>query len=141
MREFYENIVKRFLDNSKIKIFNFGISHKTEERNVSISADGTSVYFTGGIIEKIKLIALDDFLRIYKINRVDLIKINIEGGEYSLLAHMINTGIVEIFDNIQVQYHKVFDEGRIMRNSITKGLKETHKRQWCFPYKWESWKR
>ena len=75
------------------------------------------------------------------ISKVDLIKINVEGGEYSLLERMIDKQIIENFKNIQVQFHKFFPNSAQRRNAIRNALSKTHFITYDYPFIWENWQR
>ncbi len=64
-----------------------------------------------------------------------------EGGEYVLLNHMLNSGIIDMFRNIQVQFHDNYPECESLRDDIRARLKETHVESYCYPFVWESWSR
>ncbi len=126
--------------NDKIIVYKHGISDKTENVLIYINGNSTSVYGSGNSYE-VKMVSLKQFLEANDISHVDLIKINIEGGEYRLLRHMINTGIVDYFENIQIQYHACISNHAELIAILTKDLSKTHIREWCFPYIFESWKK
>jgi len=70
---------------------------------------------------------------------VDLIKINIEGGEYDLVPRMIESGIVNKCKIIRIQFHDWIPGAFAMRKKIVKELSKTHEVEWSFPLVWESW--
>lgn len=71
---------------------------------------------------------------------VDLCKINIEGGEYELLLHMVENNMMPSIRNLQVQFHLIDGEGsELMYNTIEAVLRKTHKLSWRCPFVWESW--
>lgn len=145
VQEFYEKIIERFKDNPKITVFNHGLFDETTKVNIGVDGDGSSIYLPGVKTEKIRLINISDFVKSNNISHVDLLKINIEGGEYTLLEYLTETGFIKIFDNIQIQFHKrlvhhaIVEDAKELRNDIIKRLRKTHKRQWNYPYVWESW--
>jgi hypothetical protein len=73
---------------------------------------------------------------------VALMKINIEGGEYSLLTYIIDEDFINKIKNIQVQFHLVdgLDSEKMYENLKDKLLK-THSLTWQYPFVWENWKR
>lgn len=76
-------------------------------------------------------------------SNVDLMKINIEGGEYNLLEKMISSGLISKVDNLQIQFHdiKALDSENRMKK-IWLALEKTHMVTWKFrPFVWENWKR
>ena len=68
-------------------------------------------------------------------------KINIEGGEYPILLHMISEKKLSVVDNYQIQFHNFIDNANELRNKIIEGLSKTHTRTWCYTFVWENWKR
>ena len=55
VNEFYKNVYKRFEDNNKIKVYNFGISDCDKKVNISKNKDGSSTHrmFNESILETI----------------------------------------------------------------------------------------
>ena len=77
----------------------------------------------------------------HNIEVVDLIKINIEGGEYDLLDEIIANNWLSKFKNIQVQYHDfVIDNPRERMEKIQKELAKTHQLTYQYDFVWENWK-
>jgi FkbM family methyltransferase len=72
---------------------------------------------------------------------VDLIKINIEGGEYELLDRMIETGLLPRFKRIRIQFHEWIPGSHAMYRRIRDGLARTHEVEWHYAFVWESWLR
>ncbi len=77
-------------------------------------------------------------MRELEVDRIDLIKINIEGGEFDLLPHMMSDPMTTEIDNIQVQFHTFIKRAKKMRRAILKKLSETHKCDWCYTFVWEN---
>ena len=76
----------------------------------------------------------------YKLKKIDVIKINIEGAEFDLLNEVIKKNYQTKFDNIQVQFHKMFDDSHEKRDIIRKKLSETHQLTYDYTFVWENWK-
>ena len=72
--------------------------------------NGTSFfdYFDGAIQHEIKRISIEQILNDYNIERVDILKIDIEGAEYELLENLDST-ILEKIDQITVEFHDFLD--------------------------------
>ena len=75
------------------------------------------------------------------IKNIDLIKINIEGGEYPLLKHIADKNELAIIDEYQIQFHNFVEGAGSKRNNLIDKLSKTHKRTWCYKFVWENWKR
>ena len=82
----------------------------------------------------------DEFLRETGVSRWDLVKLNIEGGEYGLLEHLIETGAIRKMCHLQVQFHLHVPGAKERYRRIARQLRRTHKLQWRYPFVWESWK-
>ena len=91
--EFYKTCVQRFLSNDKVLPLNYGLSEKDGKFILSDSVDGSSFLNPNhkeknGIECEVKEIF--GVLRQLEISKIDLMKINIEGGEYPILLHFIS---------------------------------------------------
>ena len=77
-----------------------------------------------------------------KYNDIGLVKINIEGGEYRLLKHIIAKNMHKRIRNLQVQFHMVDGEPwEQWYLEIADALADTHVLDWQYPFCWESWRR
>lgn len=143
--KFAKFISERFSDNSKVKIFCFGLEDRNSEEELYMAADVSSVYKSKNSPDCISIKYKDvlEFFEEQHISNVDLMKINIEGGEYNLLEKMISSGLISKVDNLQVQFHdiKALDSENRMKK-IWFDLEKTHMVTWKFrPFVWENWKR
>lgn len=88
--------------------------------------------------ETVTMQSIDDVI---PSNGCDLIKINIEGGEYDLLDHMIREGLTKKCRNIQVQFHDNVPNCEERRKSIREALLSTHRLTYDVPFCWENYER
>ena len=72
--------------------------------------------------------------------RIDLMKINIEGGEYELLDHLVEVGLISDIKNIQVQFHHFVPNAEERMKSIHGELERTHMLTYQYKFLWENWK-
>lgn len=141
MPEYAKNIRERFKKNPDIKTLMFGLSNEDKKIRLTIDGDASSgIKESDNDIEAV-LKRAATFIDALGVNKIDLMKINIEGGEYDLLDHLIETGWIKRIDNIQVQFHDFFDEAENRMNKIQAQLKKTHKITYQYPFVWENWKR
>lgn len=134
------NIKNRFLKNDKITIHNFGLSKENQNTRISLEKDGSSIFKKGSNMADIKLIKAASFLQEKRIEKIDLMKINIEGSEYDLLEHLITTGYVKKISNIQVQFHDFMPDAKERMIKIQNELQKTHYSTYQYPFVWENWK-
>lgn len=138
---FYEACVSRFASNADVSCFHYGMSNENTTMDIVLSDDAssTNIASENDSVEKIELRRATECLA--DMERIDLFKINIEGGEYQVLPDLINSGAIAKIDFLQIQFHDFIDGAVSMRNEIVKDLEATHERQWCYDFVWESWKR
>lgn len=132
--------IKKVLPSSKIKINQYGLANETYTTSINIGAEASSVFKTGGEQETIRLVNFMDYIKENGIQKIDLIKINIEGAEYDLLEYLVKTDYINHIHNIQVQFHDFFpDSGKRMK-AIQKNLSKTHRLTFQYPFIWENWR-
>lgn len=141
VKDFFLIIENKFLKNEKVIPFNFGLAGQDQKKQINLSDNSSSVYVKGENSEFIQLKSIVDFIITNNINQIDLIKINIEGGEYELLESLIDNGLISIFKNIQVQFHDfLFDNTKERMNKIQANLSKTHEITYQYEFVWENWK-
>ena len=142
----YHLIIKnRFKLNNMIKIFPYGLSDKTESNFIEIKGECSSTFinkyenYENKTIEKIKLFDIDEFIEEKNINKIDLMKINIEGGEYNVIQRLIEKNKVQNIKYLQIQFHILDKKSKIKRDYIRKLLQKTHNCEYCYEFVWENW--
>jgi FkbM family methyltransferase len=138
--EFAERIAERFKGNRKITVHRFGLAAASGSAALALAGDASSLFGTAGERRTIALLKASDFFRDQRIGAVDLIKINIEGGEYDLLDHLIDAGIVGRLRNIQVQFHDFVPDAERRMAAVQQRLRRTHAPTYQYPFVWESWR-
>ncbi|MCJ7575557.1 MAG: FkbM family methyltransferase [Dehalococcoidia bacterium] len=138
--EFADKIEKRFSRNRKIFVHKFGLSNGSKKAAIALAQDGSSLFRQGKQTREISLVRAVDFLRENNIQNIELMKINIEGGEYDLLDHLIDTGFVRHIKNIQVQFHDFVPNAELRMTGIQQRLQETHALTYQYSFVWENWR-
>lgn len=119
----------------------FGLGSFDKEFFVIESADATRLGVElHGEGEKAKIQNVRSFFENFDVPFIDLMKINIEGGEYDLLPALVETGEIRRIGYLQIQFHNFTKSARVERDRIREALKETHDEVRCFPFVWEFWK-
>ena len=136
VEEFYKAIEERFKNNDHVLPVNFGLSNEFGWTKMSVAKDSSST-IKGNLTEEVAMADIGTIAT----EPVDLIKINIEGGEYALLNRLLDTGNINNFKYIQVQFHTFVEGADEKRNAIREKLKLTHKEMWNYNWVWESWER
>ncbi len=139
VEKFATKIEKRFSKNNRIFVHKFGLSNMNQKIQIFVDADRSSIFQTKNSGEDIHLIKAIDFIKEYKIGNINLIKINIEGGEYDFLEHLLASGFIENIYNIQVQFHDFVPNAEQRMNKIQQNLSKTHFLTYQYPFVWENW--
>lgn len=140
IEEFVKRIKERFKHNKKIKTFGFGLGAENQSIQMVIDDDGSSVYKTEGHKQAATIRDIMEIIHKYDIDKIDLLKINIEGGEYDLLTRLIKTGYIKNIRDIQVQFHDFVKNAVQKRNKLQGELSKTHFLTYQYPWVWENWR-
>ena len=140
-----DEIKNRFIANPKVQVFSFAVGDGDYKTEMILHDDGSSL-FNNCEGEKIIIETRDicKFIHENSIDKIDLMKINIEGGEYDLLEELISDSeTISIIDNLQIQFHDIKAiRAKTRMHKIQNNLKKTHFVTWKFrPYVWENWKK
>ena len=138
---FAQMIVKRFEGNRRVEVHAFGLAPDTGMIELGLSDDASSYLISGGPTTSARLVAIGEFLADRSLEQVDLVKINIEGAEYELLEHLISTGLIGRFRDVQVQFHDFVPQAAERMARIRSGLGRTHRPTYQYRFVWENWRR
>jgi FkbM family methyltransferase len=139
--EFFEQLVGEFGTNPKVRICDYGLSDVDSISQMALADEGSSIYMAGETQTMVRLRDIRTVVQELEINRIDLIKINIEGGEYKLLRRMLEIGLVSDCQDIQVQFHTFYPNSKRLRLEIRSALQGTHFITYDYPFVWENWRK
>jgi FkbM family methyltransferase len=139
--DFYMRLLQRFSDYPKVRIFNVGLSEKDGSIAMAVAGDASGAYLGSGPTVSVQMRDIAGLLAEEGLGQVDLIKINIEGGEYALLSRMIESGVARNCIHIQVQFHRFIPKATERRATIREELALTHRLVYDYPFVWEGWTR
>ena len=139
--EYAKAIEDRYKNNKMIKSFPFGLSDKNQKIKIAKIGDASSVFRSNSSknLQSIMLKDIVEFMNEKSIKNLDLIKINIEGGEYQVLNRLIGTNLIKNIKNILVQFHDIDSSSKSERDLIRNKLKKTHNCKYCYEFVWENW--
>jgi FkbM family methyltransferase len=139
--EYVDKLRKRF-SSSDIIINDCALGAYNGQEDVSINEDSTddiSMYNkdTNSTIT-VNRVKFEDYLIKHDINFIDVLKVNIEGGEYEFMEGIEDYSNI---DNIQVQFHYQFNIENFheRRQQIRNRLEKTHRLVFDYYYVWEHW--
>ncbi|URR34730.1 FkbM family methyltransferase [Thermosynechococcus sp. HN-54] len=138
---FYHICKKRFAGNAKITALNYGLSDTDEVSQVYIAQDSSSFYkrTSKASAEIAQLRNCATVFQELGLEKVDLMKINIEGGEYNLVRKLIDSNLIEKIKYLQIQFHNFVENSEEKRQNLRSQLTRTHIEMWNYEFVWESW--
>lgn len=139
--KFAQSIRQRFENNSNIHIHEAALGNRSDSISISIDGDASSTLLIGERDIEVALMSCSDLILKHGWDEIALVKINIEGGEYELLEHLIETGLIARIRDIQVQFHDFVPDAHARMFAIQQKLCQTHHLTYYFPFIWENWKR
>jgi FkbM family methyltransferase len=140
--QFYDQIVLKFQNNSKVHLMCSAVGDKNKTGFIYLSGDGSSSNLSNENGIPVEYKTIDKILQDFNIGEVDLLQINIEGDEYALLENMLKTGDVHKFKNIQVQFHLGIENDVKRREEIHQEfIKNNFKLKYNYNFVWEAWEK
>lgn len=140
IQSFYNLIKKQFIDNPRIKVYQYGLAGQDQTMQISLTDNSSSVYIKSKLTETIQLKSIIDFIKTNNIDYIDLIKVNIEGGEYDVLEALIAHNMLPLFSDLQIQFHDFIIPNATERmKKIQAELSKTHQLTYQYEFVWENW--
>lgn len=140
LNSYYLKIKEKFKSEEKIIVYNYGLSSEEGKFLLNLDNDSSSIYKPGSGVEPVMMKTFPLFLEDSGIDKIDLLKINIEGAEYELLEDIIEKELHKKIINIQVQFHIFIPNCNERRRKIRESLSETHDCTYNYDFIWENWK-
>ena len=142
--EYFSNCIERFSSCENLTVLNYGLADKDGEFLLSNQSDASSFINPNHSQNNgINCITRDfsNVLRELDVTNIDLMKINIEGGEFPLMEYIISCGKQAIVRQYQIQFHNFVEKAVDRRIERSRALSDTHIRTWCYTFVWENWRK
>lgn len=143
--KYYNELKIKFSKNPKVKILNVGVGLENKFANIYNIEEYSSIFIEPNNDTKLLKVEFNTFdliLKKFNLNKIDLCQINIEGSEYDLMNYLLETNLIEIFDNIQIQFHLGIENAINRRLQIVEDLKNKNfNSKFSYPFVWEGWER
>ena len=137
VKEYYNYCCTRYKSNKNVKIFNYGLEDKNSMLEISLSDEGSSLYRNNGKKELIEIKKISDVIQELNIKTIDLLKLNIEGGEYKLIDNLSENDLLKNIKHLQIQFHSDMDKDGSKRDKAIELILKTHKIDKIYKYCWE----
>ena len=138
--EFYNKCVKTLEKCHSAHLYMHGVGYSKRHVNMRVKGDSTGVYADSGEMLKVQIRSIGEFMRLLKLDSVDLLKLNIEGMEGETIEGMLADGTIKKVRDLQVQPHLCMPDAEKRWPIIQKRLAETHELTYCAPWCWENWR-
>lgn len=132
-------IAARFAHNDAIRLHSVGLGRAPTVSQIAIDGDASSTRLESDESVEIQIVTPEQIFDAEGVSNVDLMKVNIEGAEYDLLDHLIDTGMISRIRRLQVHFHDFVPDAEARMQSIQKRLSTTHRVTYQFPFIWENW--
>lgn len=136
----------------------YGLDAENSEQLLRLKDQGSSVFnYIAAEADMGKAMAqfrtLPEVMTELGVERINLMKINIEGAEFPLLESMLGLDqprsgpdgqadeLLSRIDCLQIQFHEWHPGAYGRYRRIARALRRTHKRTWHFSFVWEQWQR
>lgn len=132
----------RFESDQSVTVHEFGLGDADRQIELCDAGDASSSFKSGGK-ESLqgKLRSTRAFFGEMQFPEIDVVKVNIEGGEYVLLPELINSDHIGAIKTLQVQFHLYEQEDISRRDAIRAQMARTHRCDWSYDFVWEQWSR
>jgi len=131
-----------FADNEDVELREYGLGARDAQLEMIQKGMGSSFYGSNTKGHKIITAPVRDIaseLDELGYEQVDLIKLNIEGGEYDVMERLIETDWLPRVRIFMIQFHEWFDGAHRRHRRIHRALRKTHDVSWRYPFIWEQW--
>ena len=141
MPRHFKELSKRFADTPRIVCLNYGIAPTSGEAKISVEGEASSLFRTTASPESetVRFMGVDEALQLAGGRKIDLLKLNIEGGEFELLEAILARNLADRFRNIQVQFHQVIPDYHQRWQGIRAGLVRSHQLTYDYYFVFENW--
>ena len=142
VERFYNVLNQKYKSIDNVHVYKYGLGPDNKNMTLFISGKATSAKPQPNSEQiECQLVNIEEFLVNNNISHIDLMAINIEGGEYDLLEKMSETGLLSCVKTFQIQFHNFdyipnFEKRRL---DIQQHLNKTHDLVYNYDFCWEKW--
>lgn len=143
--ESFPILAERFRGSDRVRVFDYGLHDRDAVLDLAQMGMGSSLFneplpsSTPAHHVKVRVRDAAAVLDELGIRYIDLLKINIEGGEFPVLDRLIETAWMSRVRCLMVQFHEWIDGAHYRRFRIRRALRRTHREDWNYAFIWEKW--
>jgi FkbM family methyltransferase len=134
----------RLRGHSSIHLHPYGLGGADQTARLAVAGPGSSIYSGTspmGSFQDIEIRDVAAALDQLGLDEIDLMKVNIEGGEFDLFDRLVESGWMPRVRQTMIQFHEFHRNAHWRRFTIRRALRRTHDEVWNYPWVWEFWQR
>jgi FkbM family methyltransferase len=138
----YSQLEQRFAESPLVHPRPYGLGASDATMVMEQRGLGSTVYSSGNGAFPTVPVAIRDGAAVFDElghERIDYLKLNIEGAEYDLLDRLIEAGWVRRTRYLLIQFHEWIEGAHKRRWQIRRKLRATHDQVWNHPWIYELW--
>jgi FkbM family methyltransferase len=139
IEEYSNEIDSRINHPSKVRIERCAASSNNSGLLLNLGGERTSQFVKSDQIVRVESRDISSIVR--EMKQIDLLEMNIEGGEYEVLNRLISTRDLTKVSTILVQFHNYGLISELERSKLRNLMNETHENIFTFDWVWERWDR
>lgn len=124
--------------NSLVQVISKAVTSNGRTVQLSLNGDATSELINSSFnevhsVESVTMLEVNEFAQ----GKIDLLEINIEGGEYEVVDSLLRNKI-EV-ETLLIQFHKIDGESQAKYENLSLRLAENYHLVFSIPFVWERW--
>jgi FkbM family methyltransferase len=139
-----ERLREKFGSDARVHVYPFGLGGHDRFERMSVGGLGTSPFkkasqpgFFGAVDLEIRDVG--DVLAGLALDRIDVMMVNIEGGEYELLDRLFEANWLRRIYTVIIQFHEFGPDAYRSRRRNHQQLAQTHACSWNYKWVYERW--
>lgn len=136
---FFRQCLAALRDSPTVTVHNMGVGNRTAIIPMHVNGDSSGAYAYQGELVDVSIQPLHIIFNNYGIGAADLVKLNIEGGEFDVLEDIIANGLIKRIRDIQVQWHAVVPDAEKRFAKLQQALAKTHELNRDSGWVWQNW--
>ena len=139
----YAQLSAKFAGNERVHVHPYGLGGRDSTGSLALAGAGASFYDADPTFDRIEVPIRDvvGVLEELGLDEIDLIKINIEGGEYDLVDRLASSGRLAQMRYVLIQFHEWHPNAYARRRRNRRALARHHEEVWCYRWVFELWRR
>jgi FkbM family methyltransferase len=139
----HQSMAKRFYGNERVQAHDYGLGAGDTTAALALRGPGSSIYDEPGRFGAVDVRIRDvvEVLDELGLKEIDLLKVNIEGGEYDLIDRLEESGWLPHIRLLLVQFHEWHPKAYRRRRQNRRAFSRDHEEVWNYPWVWEYWRR